>query len=148
TSIESSTCNRVTAGRPHGTSPPVVHSPKRSVDSYLLPPRHRTRSYCMKGRCAIPILHESDEAPALVYTRDGLNFKVKTWAWSNPKAHSSCSSPLVLPTGIQYKPRSPALHLREIAVVWRRADPWSRFQRILNPWRNASTSWSAKTAIC
>lgn len=38
----------------------------------------------MKATRAIPVLHELDETPALVYTRDALNFKVKTWTWSDP----------------------------------------------------------------
>jgi hypothetical protein len=38
----------------------------------------------MKAIRAIPPLHEPEEAPPFVYTQDTLNFKVKTWTWSDP----------------------------------------------------------------
>jgi hypothetical protein len=38
----------------------------------------------MKATRSIPVLHDTDDAPALVYTRDALNFQVKTWTWSDP----------------------------------------------------------------
>jgi hypothetical protein len=38
----------------------------------------------MKAKTAAVAARESYDAPALVYTREGRNFKEKTWTWSDP----------------------------------------------------------------